>query len=132
MKKRILQVQRITEEQLRGLMLVVQGLCMHSNHYFIIAEDTDWLIVLHVLFEQEIIHKGQRPPYTAFETWMRTNVTLYQAAPKAARLSCIARRLADAHHPWESRFAPQYAVKKWKVLYHHLTQLVTQAILLHD
>ena len=132
MKRRLLTIQRISEEQLRGLMHVAQGLCLRENNYFIITEDADWLIVLHVLFEQEIIHKGKRPPYTAFESWLLSNVTLYHAAPKADRLSVMARRLADVHHPWQSTKAPQYAVRKWKALYHHLTKLVTQAILLHE
>ena len=132
MKPRTLSVHRISEEQLRRLMHVVQGICLHENGYFVIAEDIDWLIVLHVLFEQAIIRRGQRPPYRAFVSWMNTHVTLYHPAPKANRLSWMARRLADARHPWESLHAPQYAVRKWQVLYYHLTQLVTQAILLHQ
>lgn len=131
MKRRVLNIQRISEEQLRGLIYVAQGLRLRSNNYVIIAEDTDWLIVLHVLFEQKIIHKGKRPPYAAFEKWILSNVTLYNAAPKAARLSVMARRIADAAHPWESRRAPKYAQRKWQVLYHHFTNLVTQAILLN-
>ena len=105
---------------------------MKENRYFIVTEDIDWLIVLHVLFEQEIIHKGVRPAYAAFENWILSNVTLYNAAPNAYRMSVMARRLADAHHPWQSKKAPQYAVRKWQALYHHLTRLVTQAILLHQ
>ena len=132
MIRRVLQINRISEEQLRGLMHVAQGLCLRENNYFIITEDIDWLIVIHVLFEQEIIHKGVRPPYTAFENWILSNVTLYHAAPRAERISVVARRLADAHHPWQSKKAPQYAVRKWQALYHHLTRLVTKAILLHQ
>ena len=58
MIRRQLTIRRISEEQLRGLMHVAQGLCLRENNYFIITEDIDWLIVIHVLFEQEIIHKG--------------------------------------------------------------------------
>jgi hypothetical protein len=132
MTQRVLCIRRISEEQLRGLMHLAQGLCLRENNYFIITEDIDWLIVLHVLFEQEIIHKGVRPPYTAFENWILSNVTLYHAAPRAERISVVARRLADTHHPWQSKKAPQYAVRKWQALYHHLTRLVTKAILLHQ
>ncbi|MBR2451307.1 MAG: hypothetical protein IKB40_07440 [Paludibacteraceae bacterium] len=132
MIRRVLQINRISEEQLKDLLTHVQWLCMKENRYFIITEDIDWLIVIHVLFEQEIIHKGVRPPYTAFENWILSNVTLYHAAPRAEQLSVVARRLADAHHPWQSKKAPQYAVRKWQALYHHLTRLVTQAILLHQ
>ena len=131
MTTRKLCIQRISEEQLRGLMHVVQGLCMRSNDYFIIAEDSDWLIVLNVLFEQEVIHKGKRPPYAAFEKWILSNVTLYNATPNAYRMSVMARRVADAAHPWQSKHAPKYAQRKWQVLYHHFTNLVTQAILLN-
>lgn len=131
MKTRKLNIQCISEEQLRGLIHVAQGLRLRSNNYVIIAEDTDWLIVLHVLFEQKIIHKGKRPPYAAFEKWILSNITLYNAAPKAARLSVMARRIADASHPWQSKHAPKYAQRKWQALYHHFTNLVTQAILLN-
>ena len=132
MIRRQLTIHRISEEQLRGLMHVAQGLCLRENNYFIITEDIDWLIVLHVLFEQEIIHKGVRPPYAAFENWILSSVTLYNAAPNAYRMSVMARRLADAQHPWLSKYAPKYAVRKWQALYHHLTRLVTKAILLHQ
>lgn len=132
MIRRVLTIHRISEEQLRGLMHVAQGLCLRENNYFIITEDIDWLIVIHVLFEQEIIHKGVRPPYAAFENWILSNVTLYNAAPNAYQMSVMARRLADAYHPWQSKKAPQYAVRKWQALYHHLTRLVTKAILLHQ
>ena len=132
MKKRILQVHRISEEQLRGLMHVAQGLRLRSNNCVIIAEDIDWYIVLHVLFEQGIINKGNRPPYAAFENWILSNVTLYNAAPNAYRISVMARRLADATLPWESKHAPKYAVRKWQVLYHYFTQMVRNAIELYE
>jgi hypothetical protein len=133
MKRRVLNIHRISEEQLRGLMHVAQGLRLRSNNYFIIAEDIDWYIVLYVLFEQQVIHKGQRPPYTAFEKWTQSNVTLYNATPNAYRLSVMARRItADATLPWESKHAPKYAVRKWQALYHYFTQMVRNAIELHE
>jgi hypothetical protein len=132
MKRRVLQVKRISEEQLRGLMLVAQGLRLRSNNYVIIAENTDWLIILNVLFEQKIIHKGKRPPYVAFEKWMLSNVTLYNTAPNAYHISVMARRLADVTLPWESKHAPKYAVRKWQALYHYFTQMVRNAIELHE
>ena len=58
MKKRILQIQHLTPEQLKYLLTHVQWLCMKENRYFIVVEDIDWYIVLHVLFEQGIINKG--------------------------------------------------------------------------
>lgn len=133
MKRRTLQLYRISEEQLKYLLTHVQWLCMKENRYFIVVEDIDWYIVLYVLFEQQVIHKGQRPPYTAFEKWTQSNVTLYNAAPNAYRLSVMARRItADAALPWESKHAPKYAVRKWQALYHYFTQMVTNAILLHE
>lgn len=133
MKRRTLQIHRISEEQLKYLLTHVQWLCMKENRYFIVVEDIDWYIVLYVLFEQQVIHKGQRPPYTAFEKWTQSNVTLYNAAPNAYRLSVMARRItADAALPWESKHAPKYTVRKWQALYHYFTQMVTNAILLHE
>ena len=55
MKRRVLQVQYITEEQLVRLMYVAQGIRMSRNNFFIIMEDIDWYIVLYVLLEQDII-----------------------------------------------------------------------------
>ena len=133
MKRRTLQIYRISEEQLKYLLTHVQWLCMKENRYFIVVEDIDWYIVLYVLFEQQVIHKGQRPPYTAFEKWAQSNVTLYNAAPNAYRLSVMARRItADAALPWESKHAPKYAVRKWQALYHYFTQMVRNAIELHE
>ena len=132
MKRRTLHIHRISEEQLRGLMHVAQGLRLRSNNYVIIADDIDWYIVLYVLFEQGIINKGNRPPYAAFENWILSNVTLYNAAPNAYRMSVMARRLADATLPWESKHAPKYAVRKWQALYPYFTQMVRNAIELHE
>ena len=132
MKKRVLQVHRISEEQLRGLMYVAQGLRLRSNNYVIIAEDIDWLIILNVFFEQKIIHKGKRPPYAAFEKWILSNVTLYNATPNAYQISMMARRVADAEYPWLSKHAPKYAVRKWQALYHYFTQMVVDAIRLNE
>ena len=133
MKRRTLHIHRISEEQLKYLLTHVQWLCMKENRYFIVVEDIDWYIVLYVLFEQQVIHKGQRPPYTAFEKWTQSNVTLYNAAPNAYRLSVMARRItADAALPWESKHAPKYAVRKWQALYHYFTQMVRNAIELHE
>ena len=132
MKRRVLQVQRISEEQLRRLMHLAQGLRLRSNNYVIIAEDIDWYIVLYVLFEQQVIHKGQRPPYAAFEKWILSNVTLYNAAPNAYQISVMARRVADAEYPWQSKHAPKYAIRKWQALYHYFTQMVRNAIELHE
>ena len=132
MKKRILQIQHLTPEQLKYLLTHVQWLCMKENRYFIVVEDIDWYIVLHVLFEQGIINKGNRPPYAAFENWILSYVTLYNAAPNAYRMSVMARRLADATLPWESKHAPKYAVRKWQALYHYFTQMVRNAIELYE
>lgn len=132
MKQRALQVQLISEEQLQRLLHVAQGLCMRDSNYFIIVEDIDWYVVLHVLFEQGVLKKGERPPYTAFVRWMHKHVTVYHQMPSAKRLSVIGRRLEGAEHPWKSLHAPKYAVKKWEALYHYLTRLVVQAILLDD
>lgn len=131
MKRRTLQIYRISEEQLKYLLTHVQWLCMKENRYFIVVEDIDWYIVLYVLFEQQVIHKGQRPPYTAFEKWTQSNVTLYNAAPNAYQISVMARRVADAEYPWQSKHAPKYAIRKWQALYHHFTQMVRNAIELH-
>ena len=132
MKRRTLQIYRISEEQLKYLLTHVQWLCLKENRYFIVVEDIDWYIVLRVLFEQGIINKGNRPPYAAFENWILSNVTLYNAAPNAYRMSVMARRLADATLPWESKHAPKYAVRKWQALYHYFTQMVRNAIELHE
>ena len=90
------------------------------------------LLLQYVLFEQGIINKGNRPPYAAFESWLLSNVALYNAAPNAYRMSVMARRVADAHHPWQSAKAPKYAVLKWQALYHYFTQMVRNAIELHE
>ena len=132
MKQRVLQVQLISEEQLQRLLHVAQGLCMRDSNYFIIVEDIDWYVVLHVLFEQGVLKKGERPPYSAFVRWMKQHVTVYHEMPSAKRLSVVGRRLGGAEHPWQSVHAPRYAVKQWEALYHYLTRLVVQAILLDD
>lgn len=125
MKRRVLQVQRISEEQLRGLMHVAQGLRLRSNNYVIIAEDIDWYIVLLVLCHKGVIVNEGRMPYQAFHAWIKQNkVPLYDCEPTPKRLSYIGRKVADAEYPWLSQHAPQYATKKWQALYEYFGRMI--------
>lgn len=125
MKKRILQVHRISEEQLRGLMHVAQGLRLRSNNYVIIAEDIDWYIVLLVLCHKGVIANEGKMPFKAFYTWIKQNeVPLYECHPTPKRLSYIGRRVSDADFPWLSEHAPKYAIKKWEALYEYFGRMI--------
>ena len=125
MKKRVLQVHRISEEQLRGLMHVAQGLRLRSNNYVIIAEDIDWYIVLLVLCHKGVITNKGKIPFKAFHTWIKQNeVPLYECQPDPKRLSYIGRKVADAEYPWLSQHAPQYATKKWQALYEYFGRMI--------
>lgn len=132
MKRRVLQVQYITEEQLIRLMYVAQGIRMSRNNFFIIMEDIDWYIVLYVLLEQDIIPHRKRVPYAAFTRWIRANISVYQEWPNARHLASLGRRLVDTHYPWESKKAPRHVVKKWEEFYHLFTRLVVQTIFEND
>ena len=125
MKRRVLQINHISEEQLRGLMHVAQGLRLRSNNYVIIAEDIDWYIVLLVLCRKRVIVNKGRMPYQAFHSWIKQNkVPLYDCEPTPKRLSYIGRKLADAEYPWLSQHAPQYAIKKWQALYEYFGRMI--------
>lgn len=125
MKRRVLQVQRISEEQLKYLLTHVQWLCMKENRYFIVVEDIDWYIVLRVLCDKGVIVNEGKMPFKAFYTWIKQNeVPLYECHPTPKRLSYIGRKLADAEYPWLSKHAPKYAIKKWEALYEYFGRMI--------
>ena len=130
MKKRILQIQHLTPEQLKYLLTHVQWLCMKENRYFIVVEDIDWYIVLLVLCKKVVIANQGQMPFKAFYSWIKQhNVPLYDSQPSPKRLSYIGRKLSDAAYPWESEKAPKYAVKKWEALYRYFGRMVDGEIL---
>lgn len=125
MKRRTLQIYRISEEQLKYLLTHVQWLCMKENRYFIVVEDIDWYIVLRVLCHKGVIVNEGKMPFKAFYTWIKQNeVPLYDCEPTPKRLSYIGRRLSDADFPWLSKHAPKYAIKKWEALYEYLGRMI--------
>lgn len=125
MKRRTLQIYRISEEQLKYLLTHVQWLCMKENHYFIVVEDIDWYIVLRVLCDKGVIVNEGKMPFKAFYTWIKQNeVPLYECQPTPKRLSYIGRKLADAEYPWLSKHAPKYAIKKWEALYEYFGRMI--------
>jgi hypothetical protein len=125
MKRRVLQVQRISEEQLKYLLTHVQWLCMKENRYFIVVEDIDWYIVLLTLCHKGVITNKGKIPFKAFYTWIKQNeVPLYDCEPTPKRLSYIGRRVSDAEFPWLSEHTPKYAIKKWEALYEYFGRMI--------
>lgn len=125
MKRRTLQIYRISEEQLKYLLTHVQWLCMKENRYFIVVEDIDWYIVLRVLCHKGVIVNEGKMPFKAFYTWIKQNeVPLYECHPTPKRLSYIGRRVSDADFPWLSKHAPKYAIKKWEALYEYFGRMI--------
>lgn len=125
MKRRTLQIYRISEEQLKYLLTHVQWLCMKENRYFIVVEDIDWYIVLRVLCHKGVIINEGKMPFKAFYTWIKQNeIPLYECHPTPKRLSYIGRRVSDADFPWLSKHAPKYAIKKWEALYEYFGRMI--------
>jgi hypothetical protein len=130
MKKRVLQVKRISEERLAYLLTHVQWLCMKENRYFIVVEEIDWYVVLLVLCEKGVITNQGQMPFKAFYSWIKQHdVPLYECEPNPKRLSYIGRKVSDAAYPWERPRAPKYAVKKWEALYKYFGRMVEGEIL---
>lgn len=125
MKQRVLNIQRISEKQLKYLLTHVQWLCMKENRYFIVVEDIDWYIVILVLCHKGVIANKGKIPFQAFYSWIKQNdVPLYECEPTPKRLSYIGRKVSDAYYPWLSKQAPPYATKKWKALYEYFGRMI--------
>jgi hypothetical protein len=125
MKRRVLTIQRISEEQLKYLLTHVQWLCMKENRYLIVVEDIDWYIVLLTLCHKGVIVNEGKMPFKAFYTWIKQNeIPLYECQPTPKRLSYIGRRVSDADFPWLSKHAPKYAIKKWQALYEYFGRII--------
>lgn len=125
MKRRVLQIHHLSEKQLKYLLTHVQWLCMKENRYFIVAEDIDWYIVLLVLCHKGVIANKGKMPFQAFYSWIKQNdVPTYECQPKPKRISYISRKVSDAAYPWLSKYAPQYAIKKWQALYAYFGRMV--------
>lgn len=132
MKQRVLRVHRISEEQLKGLLHLVQGIVYKDPNNFVIRERNDWYIVLYILFEVGVVEKGKRPPYAAFARWMNAHVMMYRVGVDADMLGVMSRRLADGLYPWKSKNAPKDSVRRWEVINYHISQIVNKLVLLND
>lgn len=129
MKRRVLCVQRISEEQLKHLLTRVQWLCRKDTRDFLVWHSRDWYILLRVLCDLDVIAYDDRIPFSAFIRWLKEHeVPTYHFAPKVEELRYQSRRLSNAEYPWQSKYAPKYRRQDWELLYQHFTKMVREAM----
>lgn len=129
MKRRVLCVQRISEEQLKYLLTHVQWLCRKDTRDFLVWHSRDLYILLRVLCDLDVIAYKDRIPFSAFVRWIEEHkVPTYHFAPKVKELRYLSSRLSNAEYPWQSQYAPKYRRKDWELLYQHFTKMVRETI----
>lgn len=128
MKKRVLQIQHLSHEQLKHLLTRVQWLCRQETRDFLVYHSKDWYIILRVLCDQGVITYEDRIPFSAFVRWIKEHeVPTYYYTPKVEDLRYLSSRLANEKYPWQSKYAPKYCKKEWELLYWHFTKMVRGA-----
>lgn len=96
----------------------------------LLSEEGDWLVLLQWLQDKGFVQINPvRPPFMAFERWLRENeVTVFHIPYSAYRMS-LAHRLVDgARYPWTTFKRQGYMgmIKRWCFLYEDLSRLMAK------
>lgn len=97
------------------------------NRYWLVCEEWDWLAILQCLQDNGLFKSNpSRPPFAAFERWLREmNVPEIGARYSAYEMSLAYRRIGGAHYPWTEVTVDLGMIRRWRVLYKDLTQLLS-------
>lgn len=113
-------------ESLTEVLTRIQG--MHTEYYTLMSEHWDWLVVLQCLQDHNLFkHNPKRPPFAAFEQWLRKqNIPQYIAHCSVRNLTYANNKIAGARYPWTNVAWEPHVLKRWRITYATLAQMLTQ------
>ena len=122
-----LQPETPTQEQiLVAILACIQSI--HTEWYTLMSEHWDWLVVLQCMQDHGLFKSNpQRPPFAAFEQWLRQQQVPQRIAHYSVRnLTYANNKIAGARYPWTNVQWEPHVLKRWRITYATLAQMLTQ------
>ena len=116
-----------TQEQvLVAILTRLQG--MHTEWYTLMTEHWDWLVVLQCMQDHGFFKTNPtRPPFAAFEQWLRHHDVLQLRAHCSVRnLTYVNNKIAGARYPWTDVTWEPYVIERWRVTYYNLAKMLKE------
>lgn len=98
------------------------------EHYILVCEDWDWLVVLQCMQDHHLFKENpKRPPFTAFEQWLEQNKVPQLLAHCSERnLRYVNKKIRGARYPWKDVAWEPHVLKRWRVLYRTLDKMLIE------
>jgi len=93
------------------------------DRFYLMCEDWDWLVVLQCMQDHRLFKSNpQRPPFAAFSKWLTEHNIPQHLAHCSVRTMSYANNMIDgARYPWTGVEWQPHVLKRWKILYRHLS-----------
>ena len=97
------------------------------DRYWLVCEEWDWLAIMQCLQDNGWFKTNpRRPPFAAFERWLQDmNIPVIGAPYSAYEMSLAYRRIEGAHYPWTEVTVDPGMIRRWRILYKDLAQLLS-------
>jgi|GEM_PF-2955037 len=112
-------------ERLVAILARIQHMRV-PDHYILMSENWDWLVVLQCLQDHGLFKTNpQRPPFTDFNHWChQANIPEVRTKRKMRTMSHVNSKLKGARYPWtDTKWHPQ-VLARWRVLYQTLDHML--------
>ena len=98
------------------------------EHYILVWEDWDWLVVLQCMQDHHLFKENpKRPPFTAFEQWLEQNKVPQLLAHCSERnMRYVNKKIRGARYPWKDVAWEPHVLKRWRVLYRTLDKMLIE------
>lgn len=96
----------------------------------LVCEPWDWLVMLQWLQDHGLVKsKPYRPPFKAFECWLRENeMPEIKIHCSTHELSLAHRHIHGARYPWLEVQRDRGLINRWRILYDDLTKLIPEQV----
>lgn len=115
------------DDILAAILTRIQNMYVCKPHrYVLMAEHWDWLVVLQCLQDNNLFKSNpKQPPLTEFVEWLQTHRVPQMIAIASVRTMSYANNMiAGARYPWNEVTWNIYVIKRWKILYKTLDNML--------
>ena len=119
----------VSDEQLRDVLHHLQRMrkiVKENIKVFLVTEDWDWLVIMQCMPDHGLVKSNtERPPFTAFETWM-SRMPQYLSECNARKMGHAYNVLSGARYPWKNVDWYPCILQRWRALYQILDRMLSE------
>lgn len=118
-----------TQEQILAAVLTRIQRMYVPDHYFLMTEHWDWIVVLQCMQDNNLFKTNpKRPPLHEFVAWLDAHHVPQMLAHYTVRTMSYANKAIDgARYPWTDVEWNRNVIERWKKLYETLNDMLRDA-----